>query len=414
MSAALTVQSLSKRFRLQGKRPPTIKESLIWYLAGRRSKDDVLWALRDVSFTIEQGRTLGIIGHNGAGKSTLLRLLCGLGRPTTGKIYRTGYVSGLLELGSGMHFDLTGLENIMIAGLLNGLTKQEVLDQRDEIIAFAELEEFIDEPLRTYSSGMYLRLAFSTAIHFDPDVLLIDEVMAVGDLRFQQKCIDKLHAFRKAWKTLVMVSHNMEQMRSLCHEILVLEEGRVVTHGDPKNAIECFNDLMRQRSERRAAQLSGESPPNLAVERGSRLGTQEATIRAVQMLNGKGRATETLQTGDSLTIILEYSLAKPISDMAAILGIYNETNVKCFETVIPSIRATLTSPKEKGCLCCYLPKLPLLAGRYYIDVGLYPIDWNYVYDYHWHMHVLHVGSPTGTPPGVSGVISMSPVWSTPN
>jgi lipopolysaccharide transport system ATP-binding protein len=413
MTVALTVESLSKCFKLKGERPPTFKESLIWFVTGRHSKDGVLWALRGVSFSVEQGKTLGVIGHNGAGKSTLLRLLCGLGRPTSGRIYRNGYVSGLLELGSGLHFDMTGRENIVTAGILNGLTKRQVLAQQDEIISFSELEEFIDQPLRTYSSGMYLRLAFSTAIHFDPDVLMIDEVLAVGDARFQQKCVDRLNAFRKAGKTLVLVSHNTDQIRSLCDEVLVLEEGRIVTQGDPKNAIECYNDLMRQRSERRAAQLSGGSLPNLAVERGNRLGTQEATISAVQMFDGQGRPTDTLQTGDNLTIILDYSLAKPLSDMAVILGISNETNVKCLETVVPSIRATLTPPSEKGSLNCYVPRVPLLAGRYYIDVGLYPIDWNYVYDYHWHMHVLHVESPNGTPPGVSGVISVSPVWSIP-
>lgn len=410
MTAALTVESVAKSFQIQRK-PLTLVESMILYLAGRHGKDQTLWALSDISFSLDQGKVLGIIGHNGAGKSTLLRLLCGLGRPTRGRIDRRGYVSGLLELGSGLHLEMTGRENIITAGILNGLTRKQIMAEQKEIIAFAELEKFIDQPVRTYSSGMYLRLAFSAAIHFDPDVLMIDEVLAVGDSRFQQKCLDRLHTFRKAGKTLVLVSHNTDQIRSLCDEVLVLEEGRIATQGDPKNAIECYNDLMRQRSERRAAQLLGGSQPDLAVERGTRMGTQEATISAVQILDGQGRATDTLQTGNNLTIILEYSLAKPLSDMAVIVGISNETNVKCFETVVPSIRASLTPPGEKGSLDCYLPQVPLLAGRYYIDVGLYPIDWNYVYDYHWHMHVLHVENPNGNPPGVSGVISVRPVWS---
>jgi lipopolysaccharide transport system ATP-binding protein len=413
MSEALRVEAVSKCFKIQRNRPTSIKESVVRYMTGHRHNHEMLWALRDVSFTVDQGRTLGIIGHNGAGKSTLLRLLCGLGRPTTGRILSSGYVSGLLELGSGLHLDMTGRENILTAGILNGLTKRQILAHQCDIVSFAELEEFIDQPLRTYSSGMYLRLAFSTAIHFDPDVLMIDEVLAVGDSRFQQKCIDRLNVFRKAGKTLVLVSHSIDQIRSLCDEALVLEEGRIATQGDPKSAIECYDDLMRQRSERRAAQLSGGSIPNLAVERGTRLGSQEATISAVQTLDEQERPTDTLQTGGNLTIVLEYSLAKPLSDMAIILTISNETNVKCFETVVASIRATLTQPNEKGSIRCYLPKVPLLAGLYYIDVGLYPIDWNYVYDYHWHMHVLHVESPSGQPPGVSGVISVRPVWSIP-
>ena len=260
MSEALKVEAVSKCFKIHRDRPTTLKESIVRYLTGHRHDYQTLWALRDVSFSLEQGQVLGIIGHNGAGKSTLLRLLCGLGRPTSGGIFRRGNVSGLLELGSGLHFDMTGRENILTAGILNGLTKRQVLAQQDEIIAFAELEEFIDQPIRTYSSGMYLRLAFSTAIHFDPDILMVDEVLAVGDSRFQQKCMDRLGTFRKLKKTLILVSHNMDQVRSLCDEALVLEEGRVVTQSAPEKAIACFNDLMRRRSERGRLSLPGKVP----------------------------------------------------------------------------------------------------------------------------------------------------------
>lgn len=410
MPAALTVDSVGKCFTVQRKRL-TLVESMIRVVACRRQTDEIIWALTDVSFSLGQGKVLGIIGHNGAGKSTLLRLLCGLGQPTRGRIEYRGHVSGLLDLGSGLSHELTGRENILTVGILNGLTRKQIRQQEEKIIGFAELEDFVDQPVRTYSSGMYLRLAFSAAIHFDPDVLIIDEVLAVGDARFQQKCIDRFHAFRKAGKTLVLVTHNTDQIRGLCDEVLVLEEGRVVAQGEPKSAVECYNDLMRQRSERRAAQLSGVGVRDLAVERGSRIGTQEATISSVQILDGQGKPTDTLQTGDNLTVTLEYSLAKSLPDMAVTLGIFNETNVKCFETVVPSIRSTLSLRNGNGKVHCYLPKLPLLAGRYYIDVGLYPVGWNYVYDYHWHMHVLHVESFNGIPPGISGVISVSPVWS---
>ena len=413
MTPAIRVESVSKCFKIQRNRPSTLKETLVRYVTGRRYERQLLWALREVSFSAEQGRSLGIIGHNGAGKSTLLRLLCGVGMPTGGRILRNGYVSGLLELGSGLHQDMTGRENIVTAGILNGLTKKQILAEQAEIIDFSELEEFIDQPVRTYSSGMFVRLAFSTAIHFNPDVLMIDEVLAVGDSRFQQKCMDRLTAFRKAGKTLVLVSHNTDQVKSLCDEILVLEEGRVVTQGDPKSAIECYHDLMRQRSERRAGQLWGGSLPDLAVERGSRLGTQEVTIDAVYLSDGQGKVTDTFLSGEDVDIMLQYSARTPVSDMAIILGIYSETNVKCFETTIHSARATFGDLPATGKLLCHLPKLPLLSGRYYVDIGFYPIDYDYVYDYQWHMHVLHVETPNGTPPGVSGVISVTPVWSTP-
>ena len=221
MSAVLTAESVSKRYRIQRNRPVTLKESIIRRLTGRHSRDNAFWALRDVNFSLEQGQTLGIIGHNGAGKSTLLRLLCGLGRPTTGRIRHVGQVSGLLEMGSGFHPDMTGRENLMTGGILSGLTKRQVLAKQQEIIAFAELEEFMDLPVRTYSNGMYLRLAFAAAIHFDPDVLIIDEVLAVGDSRFQQRCLERLAAFRAAGKTSILTSHDSAQIRSLCNEVLV-------------------------------------------------------------------------------------------------------------------------------------------------------------------------------------------------
>jgi lipopolysaccharide transport system ATP-binding protein len=412
MPLALRVESVSKCFRAQRNRPSTVKESLIWWFTGRRSSEEVLWALKDVSFTVGKGRCLGIIGHNGAGKSTLLRLLCGVGRPTSGHIHREGFASGLLELGSGWHPELTGRENLLTAGILNGLTARQVQEEQDNIISFAELEEFIDQPVRTYSTGMYLRLAFSTAIHFDPDVLMIDEVLAVGDSRFQQKCIDRLEAFQKAGKTLVLVSHNTDQIRRLCDEVLVMEQGRVVTHCDSDAAILCYNDLMRQRSEKRAAQISAKGLPNLTVERGTRLGTQEAAITSVRVLDSQDRMTETIQSGDELKIVLEYRLARSLPDFVLLLGIYSETDVKCFETVIQSTSALFGTLGEKGSFSCHIPALPLQAGRYYIVAGLYPTDWSYIYDYHWQMHVLHVMSEKGiNPGGVSGVVSVDPVWS---
>jgi lipopolysaccharide transport system ATP-binding protein len=206
----------------------------------------------------------------------------------------------------------------------------------------------------------------------------------------------------------VLVSHNTDQIRSLCDEVLVLEEGRVVAHDEPKRAVECYNDVMRRRSETRAAELSGGRLPDLSVRTGRRFGTQEAKISSVQILDEQGKSTDKVLTGDSVTVALEYNVAKPLSAMTVILGIYNEANVKCLETVVPSIS---TSRTNNGRLHCHLPKLPLLPGRYYVDTGLYPIDWNYIYDYHWHMHVLRVESPNGVTPGVSGVISVNPVWS---
>lgn len=412
MPAVLEVEAVSKRFRIHHNRPVTMKESIVRRFTGRHDTGSVLWALHDVTFSVEKGCTLGVIGHNGAGKSTLLRLLCGLGRPTSGRIRCRGIISGLLELGSGFHPDMTGRENLMTGGILSGLTRRQVLSKQQEIIDFAELEEFIDQPVRTYSNGMYLRLAFAAAIHFDPDVLVIDEVLAVGDSRFRQKCLERLAAFRVSGNTLILTSHDTAQISSLCNEVLVLEEGRVAMQGNPEEAIQCYDDLMRQRTEKRAAQLSGGIvQTSFTPGHGSRTGTQEASVCTVNLYDKYGRITNTLCGGDSLTVELEYRLAKPLPDMASTLALYSETNVKCFETYVASVSAVCGHLTSHGSFRCHLPELPLLAGRYYINVGLYPVDWSYVYDFHWEMHALQVVNKDETPSEVSGVVFVRPVWS---
>lgn len=412
MPEILTAENVSKRFHLVRNRPLTLKESLIQRLRGGYDPGSDLWALRNVSFSLQKGRALGIIGHNGAGKSTLLRLLCGLGRPTIGSIRRTCHVGSLLELGSGFHPDMTGRENLITAGILSGLRKRQVESSQDEIIAFAELEKFIDQPVRTYSSGMYVRLAFSAAIQLDPDILVIDEILAVGDSRFQKKCIDQLKNFHNSGKTLVLASHDLAQIRNLCDEVLVLEEGRVAMQGDSESAIHCYHELMRQRTEKRAAQISGNAPAGVEAEQGSRLGTREAFIETVHFYDMTDRAVDSVQTGDSLTIELEYRLTPSVSDTAMLLGIYTETNLKCFETSIPSARDAFGMLSGQGMIRCRLSGLPLNPGRYYVNLGLYPTDWDYTYDYHWQMHVLHIEgrAANASDRNVSGIVAIEPVW----
>jgi lipopolysaccharide transport system ATP-binding protein len=416
MSTVLEIDSLSKKYYVQRNRPYTLKESIIRRLKGLHEPASIIWALRDVSFSVEKGISLGIVGHNGAGKSTLLRLLCGLGRPTNGHIKRIGQVSGLLELGNGFHPDMTGRENIMTGGLLNRLTIDKVRSHEEEIISFAELEEFIDQPVRTYSTGMYLRLAFSLAMHFEPDVLIIDEVLAVGDTSFQKKCFEKLSSFRDEGKTLIITSHDINQIQRLCDEVLVLEEGKLVTQGEPSLAIPLYNDLMRQRSERRAAHLYGENEkPNLMTEKGVRMGTQEATISSFQVYDANGNSTDHFESGDSLTIEIKYKLLKPVTDLALMLGIYNDIHVKCFETHFPSLVESFGQVDEHSAILCHIPDLPLIDGRYYLNVGLYPTNWEYVYDYHWQMHPFYITSgDQKNMSNVTGVISIAPEWSVRN
>lgn len=408
----LTVENISKQFRVQTTRPASIKESFIRKMTGNYVPDRTLWALRNVSFSLKKGRVLGIIGHNGAGKSTLLRLLSGLGRPTSGNIQRSGNIGSLLELGTGFHPEMTGRENLITGGILSGLTKREVMKKQEEIISFSELEEFIDQPVKTYSSGMYLRLAFSAAINFEPDVLVIDEVLTVGDSRFQHKCIERLTSFRRIGKSLILVSHDLDQIRSLCDEVLVLERGAVAIQSEPASAIDYYHELMRKRTESRAYGLSGDMTSSITpVGEGRRIGTLEAAISGVHIYNQKGEPAGQIYSGQGATIELEYRVERPLADMALILGIYSDTNIKCFETMLSSLNSEFGSISGQKKFICEISSLPLLAGRYFINVGLYPPDWDYVYDYQWQMHSLDILPADQLLSGISGLVALNHTWS---
>jgi lipopolysaccharide transport system ATP-binding protein len=209
---------------------------------------EYFWSLRDVNFDVLRGRAVGLVGANGAGKSTLLRLIGGVGRPDQGSVHINGRVSGLLDLGAGFHPELTGRENIFVTGVIGGLTRREVRQQFDSIVDFSELNEFIDYPLRTYSSGMQLRLAFAVAVHVKPEILLIDEVLTVGDLSFQQKCLERITQFRSADCTILVVTHDLDLVRGLCDEALFLRDGQLVAQGKAEDVVDRYvNDNVAPR-----------------------------------------------------------------------------------------------------------------------------------------------------------------------
>jgi lipopolysaccharide transport system ATP-binding protein len=233
---AVVVYQVSKRFRrYHADRPGTIHET---FLRGFRNlmAADQFWGLRHVSFRVAQGSTLGVVGRNGAGKSTLLRLIAGVGRPDEGRIEVNGQVRALLNLGAGFHPELTGRENLFIHGVIGGLTRRQVADRFDAIIEFAELEDFVDSPLRTFSSGMQMRLAFSIAIHSSPQILLIDEVLTVGDIAFQRKCLDRIARLKAGGCTIILVTHDVGAVEGLCEQALWLRAGRVAAYG-PAEAV---------------------------------------------------------------------------------------------------------------------------------------------------------------------------------
>ena len=236
MSGTIVVDGISKRFRHWGPdRPMTFQE--VFLRGFRRRRRNLFWALADVTFRVDPGRMVGIMGFNGAGKSTLLRLVAGVGRPTTGRIEVHGRMGAILDLGVGFNPELTGRENIFISGVTSGLTRREVADRFDSIVDFSELEEFLDYPLRTYSSGMRVRLAFSVASHIEPEVLLIDEVLSVGDMAFQKKCQKRLARFKKNGCTGLIVSHAPQAVLELCNDAIWLDHGRVVAFGPAEDVV---------------------------------------------------------------------------------------------------------------------------------------------------------------------------------
>lgn len=397
---AISVRQVSKRFRIQRNRPSTLRETVHQVFTGQWDRGRFLYALRDVSFTVRHGQVLGIIGHNGAGKSTLLRLLCGLGRPTSGCIVTDGLVSGILELGGGFHPDLTGRQNIKTVAILNG-AKDHLTECEENIVKFAEMERYIDQPVRTYSNGMYVRLAFAAALEFDPSVMVIDEVLAVGDERFQHKCMDRISRFHREGKTLIVTSHNAEQIKMLCTEVLVLDEGRVVLQSDPESALNCYHDLMRQRTEKRVQQVSmARTPSFMPMTQGYREGTQECSISAVRLYNGSGQLTNSVETGSPLSVEMDFQRPDHIPDMACTVGIFNESHVKCWEIAIPSLTSLDDAIRGEHSMQVELPSLPLLPGQYFLNVGIYPPDWSFLYDRHWQMYPLQITGTRTSGPGV--------------
>lgn len=238
------VREVAKRFVVR--KDNSLKERLVTLgRLGRRHRDE-FWALRDVDFTVAAGTTIGLIGHNGSGKSTLLKVVGGIIDPTRGGVERRGRIAALLELGAGFHPDLTGRENVFLNASILGLSREETEAQLDDILAFAAIGDFIDTQVKFYSSGMYVRLAFAVAVHTDPDLLLVDEVLAVGDEAFQRKCMDKIRSFQEEGRTIVLVTHNLGQVQELCDRALLLDHGQLVYDGEPREAVSRFRDLLEE------------------------------------------------------------------------------------------------------------------------------------------------------------------------
>ena len=284
--AEISVENVSKRYRI-GSRRASLREAIPNLFRRRGLKgpqtpeEQVIWALRDVSLLVQSGETLGIIGRNGAGKTTVLKLLSKITQPTSGTIRMSGRTSALIELGAGFHPDLTGRDNIYLNASILGLGRREIARRFDEIVAFSELESFMDMPVKRYSSGMYARLGFSVAAHVDPDILLVDEVLSVGDLGFQQKCMAKIKEFQSVGKCIVFISHNMDAIQRTCSRAVWLNKGQIAFEGDPQDVVSKYAYSQIEQSRRTLSSVPEELTANY--------GSGEVQIERVKILDGTGQ-----------------------------------------------------------------------------------------------------------------------------
>jgi len=354
---AITVEHVTKAFRLRSGGTPTLKSAVLEMLGqrGRRRFE----ALKDVSFSVTRGETLGIIGANGAGKSTLLSLICGTMASTSGSIAVNGTISSLLELGAGFHPDLTGRENVYLYGAVMGIPRQKMSERFDAIVDFAGIRDFIDQPVKHYSSGMYVRLGFAVAVEVDPDILLIDEVLAVGDADFQRKCIGKMEEFRKRSKTMLIISHDLHTIRSISDRILFLDAGQVLGIGKP--------DAMVSQYEGFSAQKNTHS-----VSR--EWGTGEAKLTGVKFFNDKGEATNRYRWGGALEARISYETTRRIDDPVFGFGLAAENGMLIYGNNTQIEGVTIDHIEGKGTISLKVNQLSMAKGTYLFSFSLHSSD----------------------------------------
>ncbi|HJY33078.1 MAG TPA: ABC transporter ATP-binding protein [Actinomycetota bacterium] len=348
---AIEVADISKRFRVYRDKPTSLKQRV---LSSRRKAED-FWALRDVALDVGEGSTFGLIGHNGSGKTTLLKCVAGILRPTSGTIRQRGRLAALLELGAGFHPELTGRENVYLNASFLGLSRKQTDAAFDDIVAFAELETFIDNEVKFYSSGMLVRLGFAVAVHVDPDVLLIDEVLAVGDEAFQAKCLDRIRAFQRQGRTIVLVTHALDTVIEICDRAAMLHHGELHAIGMPADVVREMRYV-----------LLGVTDPNFVPEEG----THEAEIAEVQIVRPNGSSEGAILRGDPLTILIDVRQHEPVDDLDVDFAVLDgATNHAVLDA--RTSRAGLDLGRfEKKRVRFRIDAFPYEPGKYWVTVGL--------------------------------------------
>jgi len=370
-NSAVSVENVWKYFRLYQEKNQYLKSTL---LRGRRARYDEFWALKGVDFEIPFGSTFGIIGSNGSGKSTLLKCLAGILSPDKGSVACNGRMAALLELGAGFHPDLSGRENIYLNGAILGMTRSEIDRKLEEIIDFSGLEKFVDTPVKNYSSGMVVRLGFAVATNVDPEILIIDEVLAVGDESFQHRCHEKIESFRQEGRTIILVSHGLMQVAQLCSTVAWLEKGVIKDIGSSYDVIGKY------------AGQSHDAAPKIEGELGERWGSHEAEITRAEFVNADGVPVHVLKTGEPVSLQIDYTAHMPITEPVFGIRFTHLHGTTVWGSNTKRMGFQPPTLNNSGTITLNIPELPILAGTYDLTVALTDQHETYEYD-HWERRV---------------------------
>lgn len=371
---AIEVRNIHKNFKIFFDKGQTLKEKILFR---NRRRYEVRKVLDGISFDVKKGEAIGLIGENGSGKSTTLKLLTRIMYPDEGTIEMSGRVSSLIELGAGFHPDMTGRENIYINASIFGLTKKEIDNRLDDIIAFSELEAFIDNPVRTYSSGMYMRLAFSVAINVDADILLIDEILGVGDQAFQQKCFDKLQEIKAGGTTIVIVSHALGQIEKICERCIWIHNGKIHAQGPPREVDPMYLEYMGNRREgaadkealrREKKQREQKSDESIEDKYENRIGSGQVRISSAMFLDKDGLEKVAYRTGDAFRIKISYEVFQAMEDVTLGFEIFRVDGLLCYGSSTRTDLNRNIDLLENGEMEIYIDRLNILSGEYLIDL----------------------------------------------
>lgn len=389
MTNAIEAANLGKAYRVQGMEPPTLFRSLSRWM--KNLPREYFWALRGVDFTIPAGRTVGVIGPNGSGKSSMLGLIAGTITPTEGAVKAHGRISSLLELGAGFHPDLSGRENVYLNAAILGIPREEVRKRFDHIVDFAGLREFIDMPVKHYSSGMYVRLGFSVAIEMNPDILLVDEVLAVGDMAFQMKCLDRIRQFQKQGKTLLFVTHALETVEQLCDEVMLIHDGRLIMQGPPGEVV--FSYLKSYMV--RIGMLNVEEH-----------GTRDVEMQDVRFLDAEGRETTAFDTGGAMTVEIRYRAHTRIEKPVFGFNIKTGNGIYVFGSNTQLEKVPIDAIEGEGTMRLTIRPLTLKKGNFFLSLSIH--SWDHAVQYHrredWHPFAVTDASET------PGLLQLQHTW----